>query len=311
MSILCIIFAVNVNACYALILPVSTENAVNISKKIGITKNDTLETANEKAQRVLRQYHYTGDIPEMQWDTQYDFKVEGTVQVKISDWKDSGSCLMEVYFNGEKLDMLDAVKEDEGKRVDTGTDPLAYARTLGNYIRLHYGVDVEESKINDYLNRDIIGNQQKRNQTFSWEFDYQYKIPIILSKDKQTTESAVATHQYAGTKERPEWYMDRLQGGNGEALDDPVANPDSYEPGAVTGYNKVFNIANILISIIKWVGVALSVIILTMLGIKFLTGSIEEKAEYKKTMIPYVVGCLLLFAGSFIVQIIYDMVTGM
>ncbi len=114
-----------------------------------------------------------------------------------------------------------------------------------------------------------------------------------------------------GTKERPDWYMDRLHGSSGDTLEDPVTNPDSYEPGAVTGNSKVFGIANILISIIKWIGVALSVIILMVLGIKYLTGSIEEKAEYKKTMVPYVVGCMLLFAGSFIVQIIYDMVTGM
>ncbi len=57
---------------------------------------------------------------------------------------------------------------------------------------------------------------------------------------------------------------------------------------------------------IQTLGSILSVIVLVVLGIKYMIGSVEEKAEYKKTMIPYLTGAILLFAGSNIVQIIYD-----
>lgn len=38
-------------------------------------------------------------------------------------------------------------------------------------------------------------------------------------------------------------------------------------------------------------------------------GSASEKAEYKKTMIPYIVGALLIFAGTSLVRVIYSLST--
>ena len=39
-----------------------------------------------------------------------------------------------------------------------------------------------------------------------------------------------------------------------------------------------------------------------------MVGSVEERAEYKKSMIPYLVGAVLLFAGSVVVSIIANLV---
>ena len=39
---------------------------------------------------------------------------------------------------------------------------------------------------------------------------------------------------------------------------------------------------------------AVSVITLVVLGIKYMVGSIEERAEYKKSMIPYLIGAFLI-----------------
>ena len=38
-------------------------------------------------------------------------------------------------------------------------------------------------------------------------------------------------------------------------------------------------------------------------------GSASEKAEYKKTMIPYIVGAVLIFAGTSLVRVIYSLST--
>ena len=35
-------------------------------------------------------------------------------------------------------------------------------------------------------------------------------------------------------------------------------------------------------------------------------GSVEEKAEYKKTLLPYVIGASMVFAASSLVSIIYN-----
>lgn len=63
---------------------------------------------------------------------------------------------------------------------------------------------------------------------------------------------------------------------------------------------------NMVLGYIQTIGSIISVIVLTIIGIKYIIGSVEEKAEYKKTLIPYFIGAVLLFAGANIVQIIYD-----
>ena len=35
-------------------------------------------------------------------------------------------------------------------------------------------------------------------------------------------------------------------------------------------------------------------------------GSVDERAEYKKTLLPYVIGAGLVFAASSIAQIVYN-----
>lgn len=59
-----------------------------------------------------------------------------------------------------------------------------------------------------------------------------------------------------------------------------------------------------IIGIITTVGVVVSVVVLVVLGIKYMIGSAEEKAEYKKTMIPYIIGAILVFAASTIASIV-------
>lgn len=53
-----------------------------------------------------------------------------------------------------------------------------------------------------------------------------------------------------------------------------------------------------LYSMLFMIGVALTVIIGAVLGIKFILGSIEEQAKIKEMLIPYVVGCIVIF-GAF------------
>lgn len=74
--------------------------------------------------------------------------------------------------------------------------------------------------------------------------------------------------------------------------------------------NDVTKIGNQLIGIITTVGVVAAVIILLVLGIKYMTGSASEKAEYKKTMIPYLVGAILIFGASAITKVVVGLAQG-
>ena len=54
-----------------------------------------------------------------------------------------------------------------------------------------------------------------------------------------------------------------------------------------------------------------AVVILLVLGVKYLMGSAEEKAEYKKSMIPYIIGAILIFAATTVVNIVYNFANGL
>ena len=65
-------------------------------------------------------------------------------------------------------------------------------------------------------------------------------------------------------------------------------------------------VAGNIVNIITWVGIIVAIIVLLVLGIKYMMGSAAEKAEYKKTMIPYLVGAVLIFGASAIAQVVYS-----
>jgi len=86
-------------------------------------------------------------------------------------------------------------------------------------------------------------------------------------------------------------------------------NPIEFKPdpsATVTGQSELVKEANSIIGIITTAGVVISVIMLMVLGIKYILGSVEEKATYKKSMMPYLIGALLIFSASTIANIIYN-----
>lgn len=78
----------------------------------------------------------------------------------------------------------------------------------------------------------------------------------------------------------------------------------------VNGTTEIVDIGGQIIGILQTIGVVLSIVILIVLGIKYMMGSAEEKAEYKKTMIPYLVGAIFIFAASTLANMVYNFVIG-
>ena len=69
-------------------------------------------------------------------------------------------------------------------------------------------------------------------------------------------------------------------------VDNPVSNA------------KIKNVSNFLFNLFLGVGIVVAVIVGIILGMKYMVGSVEEKAEYKQTLIAYVIGCIVIF-GAF------------
>ena len=87
-----------------------------------------------------------------------------------------------------------------------------------------------------------------------------------------------------------------------------VIDPDDYKPNSPTEdeMDVVTSRANVIVGIIKVVGVVVSVISLMLIGIKYVMGSASEKAEYKTSMIPYLIGTIFFFGLTQIIGFIYD-----
>lgn len=99
-----------------------------------------------------------------------------------------------------------------------------------------------------------------------------------------------------------DWYEETAIDAN-----DPSQNPDAWKPTLEEDTSvKYSSTVRSLIGYINVIGVVISVIVLIVIGIKYLLGSVEEKAEYKKTMMGYLIGALLLFSTTTIANILYN-----
>ena len=76
--------------------------------------------------------------------------------------------------------------------------------------------------------------------------------------------------------------------------------------GSGKDIQQVTDLGKTIVTIMQTVGIVVAVVVILVIGIKYMIGSAEEKAEYKKTMIPYLVGAILLFAATTIVNVVYN-----
>ena len=62
--------------------------------------------------------------------------------------------------------------------------------------------------------------------------------------------------------------------------------------------SKLRPVSDMIYNILLSIGVCVAVIFAGILGIKFMIGSVEEKAQIKDALIPFVIGCIVIF-GAF------------
>lgn len=82
-----------------------------------------------------------------------------------------------------------------------------------------------------------------------------------------------------------------------------ATNPNTLKGTPTTTFD---TFGNKIIGMLQAIGTIVAVVVLVVLGIKYMMGSTEEKAEYKKTMLPYVIGAVLIFAAPYIAGYIYS-----
>lgn len=58
------------------------------------------------------------------------------------------------------------------------------------------------------------------------------------------------------------------------------------------------NLSGPMYNVLLAIGTVIAVIIGLILGIQFMTGSVEQKSKVKESLIPYIAGCVVIF-GAF------------
>ena len=93
-----------------------------------------------------------------------------------------------------------------------------------------------------------------------------------------------------------------------------VINPNDYKPDntkEAQDSEELAKMGNTIVGFLQILGSILSVAVLAVLGVKYMAGSVEERAEYKKNMMPYVIGAVMVFGITNLLKIIVDVAGSM
>ena len=70
-------------------------------------------------------------------------------------------------------------------------------------------------------------------------------------------------------------------------------------PGGAT------TVVSTAVGLLKWVGGAMAIIMLMFAGIKYMTAGADEKAAVKESLLPLVIGAVLIFGAISIVDLFF------
>lgn len=68
--------------------------------------------------------------------------------------------------------------------------------------------------------------------------------------------------------------------------------------------DRVSSLSSSILSILQFIAIVVAVAMIAILGIKYITGSVEMQADIKKTLVPYMMGALMAFGAFTIWKIV-------
>ena len=73
---------------------------------------------------------------------------------------------------------------------------------------------------------------------------------------------------------------------------------------------KLAELAGVIIKLLRNLSIIITIIVITILGVKYMLGSVEEKADYKKDYVNIIIGSVLISLTFSIVNVIFTIVDG-
>ena len=135
-------------------------------------------------------------------------------------------------------------------------------------------------------------------------------ILFISSLKVNAVENVYETVEVAATYEEDKIIIttNNSSGKGGNGLSDMTQDQalDKYKSNGVTGSDELSRRSNMLVTALQAIGTVVAVIMLSIIAIKYMISSVEERADYKQTMIPYVIGAGTLLIVSNLLGLIYS-----
>lgn len=75
--------------------------------------------------------------------------------------------------------------------------------------------------------------------------------------------------------------------------------------------NSIRGIGGKLIGILQTAGIVIAIVIMIIIGIKYMMGSTADKAEYKKSLMPYLIGAVLIFGAVAVSEMVFQLAGGL
>ena len=192
-----------------------------------------------------------------------------------------------------------------------------YARIGGSDtlkdVKDKYGQKGEKDRIKKLIEK-AGGNEQAVAQAQTNLQDAQNNQDVSHSTDSQQVTDTIAEGNKNNHREPKIKYTfgsadkdkEGVQTKNiGEIIND-AKKIEEGKGGDVFEEGDIKPIADFLYNTVLAIGVAASVIVGGIIGIKLMTGSAEQKAETKQYIVPYIVGCVVIFGGLGIWKLVVE-----
>ena len=209
------------------------------------------------------------------------------------------------WFGTERRDTLIA----EWKSMDEEGKHTAFFNKYADY-----STPGHVSFPEDEFNKDDLGTANNLDSIKKVEEDgknyYNEHKNDLSSEDAQNYEEQKnKADDISGEYHHPTKVGDTSTGTTDEAMQ----NADNFiDSGSNDKINSASlqDLSNSIYNIALIAGIVIAVLVGAILGIKFMTGSVEEKADVKKLLIPYVVGCVVIFGAFGIWKLVVTILSG-
>lgn len=90
---------------------------------------------------------------------------------------------------------------------------------------------------------------------------------------------------------------------NADLAEDIVDRSSVDASGRIDGTDALFTLGNKVLTILQFIGSGVAVIATLLLAIRYMYSSPDDKAEIKRKLIPYIIGGVMIFGVTNLIQL--------